>query len=350
MKYQKIGVVGAGAWGTALAQTLAKAGRDVMIWAHEQEVVDAIKSDQENQLYLPGVPLDPKIEATHELQDIVRSDALLMVVPAQFMRATASELARYLRPDTPVVICSKGIEQGSGKLLTQVMAEALPTAIPAALSGPSFAIEVAQGLPAAVTLSCEDRSMGEQLAQAIGYKHFRIYLSDDLLGVEVGGAIKNVLAIAAGIVEGKKLGKSAHAAVITRGFAELKRFALALGAKRETMEGLSGLGDLVLTCSSPTSRNMSFGQALGEGLDMKKFAASRNSVTEGMYTAVAVMRVAEEQGIDMPICEAVRNVIWGQDDDNNFPAMTVDQAIEMPFIAPYEGRDGIGHDTSPSGS
>ena len=212
MSLQKIGVVGAGAWGTALAQSLALAGRDVTLWAHEKDEVAVILEHRENKTYLPGISLDPAIKATNDLAQIASNDALLMVVPAQFMRGTATQLAAHLKPGTPTVICSKGIEQDSGKLLTQVLEEALPTAILAALSGPSFAIEVARGLPAAVTLACEDVRLGEQLAVAIAHRNFRVYLSDDLMGVEVGGAIKNVLAIAAGIVEGKQLGKSAHAA------------------------------------------------------------------------------------------------------------------------------------------
>lgn len=327
MKYQKIGVVGAGAWGTALAQTLALAGRDVTLWGHETEVVSAIAEHHENKVFLPGIKLDPRIRATVDLAEIAQNDALLMVVPAQFMGPTASELSQHLKLGTPCVICSKGIEIDSGKLLTQVLAETLPNAVLAALSGPSFAIEVAKGLPAAVTLACEDKDIAEALAQAIMHRGFRVYLSDDLMGVEVGGSIKNVLAIAAGIVEGKKLGKSAHAAVITRGFAELMRFALALGARRETIEGLSGLGDLVLTCSSPTSRNMSFGHALGEGQSVADILSSRNSVTEGMYTALPVMRIAQEKGIEMPICEAVRNIIWGGTKGQDFPALSVDDAI-----------------------
>ena len=338
MNLQKIGVVGAGAWGTALAQTLALAGRDVTLWGHEQACVADIRDHRENRTYLSGVKLHADIKVTCDLGEIAQNDALLLVVPAQFMGETVRELGRHLKPATPLVICSKGIEIESGKLLTQVLAEALPTATLAALSGPSFAIEVAHGLPAAVTLACEDKVLASDLANAIAHRAFRVYLSDDLIGVEVGGAIKNVLAIAAGIVEGKKLGKSAHAALITRGFAELMRFALALGARRETMEGLSGLGDLVLTCSSPTSRNMSFGHALGAGQDVADILAGRNSVTEGMYTAIPVMRIAAEHGIEMPICEAVRNIIWGGVEGESFPALSVDEAIEGLLSRPLKGE------------
>ena len=338
MSLKQIGVVGAGAWGTALAQTLALAGREVTLWGHEKEVVSTLNEHHENSAYLPGISLDPSIKATDDLSQIARNDALLMVVPAQFMGDTARQLARHLAPGTPTIICSKGIEQDSGKLLTQVLEEALPEARLAALSGPSFAIEVANGLPAAVTLACEDTELGAQLATAIGHRNFRVYLSDDLMGVEVGGAIKNVLAIAAGIVEGKRLGKSAHAAIITRGFAELMRFALAHGAKRETVDGLSGLGDLVLTCSSPTSRNMSFGQALGEGKSVSDILASRNSVTEGMYTAIPVTRIARQKGIEMPICEAVRDIVWGGVEGHDYPALSVEAAIEGLLSRPLRGE------------
>ena len=339
MEFQKIGVVGAGAWGTALAQTLALAGRDVCLWSHEEEVASAIKTRHENSLYLPDVKLDKRIMATADLAQLAQSEALLMVVPAQFMGDTARELAHHLLPGTPAIICSKGIEIESGHLLTQVLAQALPTARLAALSGPSFAIEVARALPSAVTLACEDKALAQKLAAAISHRNLRVYLSRDLTGVEVGGALKNVLAIAAGIVKGKRLGRSAHAAVITRGFAEMVRFGLALGARRETLEGLSGLGDLILTCSSPTSRNMSFGHALGEGQSVLDILAARNSVTEGMYTAIPVVRIATEHGIEMPICEAVRNIVWGGAEGENFPTLSVDDAIEGLLSRPMKAEE-----------
>ena len=344
MSIEKIGVVGAGAWGTALAQTLAKAGRDVCLWSFEPELVSMIGTAHENRTYLPGVRLDKRIKATGDLGEVANRDALLMVVPAQFMADIARELARHLAPDTPLVICSKGIEIDSGRLLTQVLAEALPKARLAALSGPTFAIEVANGLPGAVTLACEDKELAGELAKAINHRNLRVYLSSDLIGVEVGGAIKNVLAIAAGIVEGKKLGKSAHAALITRGFAEMTRFGRALGARRETLEGLSGLGDLVLTCSSPTSRNMSFGRALGEGQSVADILAARKAVTEGMYTAIPVVRIAQHHGIEMPICEAVRNIIWGGnagegEELEQFPALSVDDAIEGLLSRPMRAEE-----------
>ena len=340
MAIEKIGVVGAGAWGTALAQTLSRAGRRVSLWCFEKELAEEINSRHENSLYLPGVKLEEGISATSDLAEMTAQQALLLVTPAQFMRQSCRQLRLLLPDPMPLVICSKGIEQESGKLLTQVLAEELPEAIPAALSGPSFAIEVAKGLPAAVTLACEDEKLRHELAAAIGQRNFRVYESSDLTGVEIGGAVKNVLAIAAGIVEGRKLGRSAHAALITRGFAEIMRLALAMGAKRETMEGLSGLGDLILTCSSPISRNMSFGKALGEGREMSDILAERNSVTEGMFTAAAVMKMAERLGVEMPICEAVRNIIWAGDDDEQYGAMSVDEAIEKLLSRPMRGQEG----------
>jgi glycerol-3-phosphate dehydrogenase (NAD(P)+) len=337
--FQRIGVVGAGAWGTALAQTLVSAGRDVLLWAFERDLVAEINASHENARFLRGVPLSNAIRATSDLAAMGACDALLLVVPAQFLRATATQLAPHIRPGMPLVICAKGIEQATGKLLTQVLAESVPQATPAALSGPSFAIEVAAGLPAAVTLAAADHRLAGSLARAIAHRNLRLYLSDDLTGVEVGGAVKNVLAIAAGVVEGKRLGRSAHAAIITRGFAELTRYALAMGARRETMEGLSGLGDLVLTCSSSTSRNMSLGHALGEGKPLAEILAARTAVTEGMYTAIPVTRVARELGIEMPICEAVRNLLWGGRPGHDFPPLTVDEAIENLMSRPMKPED-----------
>lgn len=338
MTFQKLGVVGAGAWGTALAQTLRQAGREVSLWSYERSVVETIRNKNENETYLPGIKLDPGIKATSDLADLAGCEVLLLVTPAQFLRQAARQLKPLIATDTPVVICAKGIEVTTGCMLTEILTDELPQAVPAALSGPSFAIEVARDLPAAVTLACADPELGERLARTIAHKHFRLYFSDDLVGVEVGGAVKNVLAIAAGIVVGRKLGKSAHAAVITRGFAEMSRFARALGARRETMEGLSGLGDLVLTCSSTTSRNMSFGAALGEGQDMQAFLAQRKAVTEGQHTARAVMKVAEDKGIDMPICRAVRDLVWGGVGGSGLEPVSVDEAIEKLLSRPLKAE------------
>ncbi|MDX2155065.1 MAG: NAD(P)H-dependent glycerol-3-phosphate dehydrogenase [Hyphomicrobiaceae bacterium] len=325
-----IGVVGAGAWGTALAQTARLAGRDVALWAREAEVADEINSANRNSIFLPGVALDPGVMATSDLAEIAERDAILLVPPAQHVRATAEALAPLLVPRTPVVVCAKGLEQATSKLMGDVIAETLPAATLAVLSGPSFAADVARGLPAALTLACADADLGQRLAEAIGYRNFRLYWSNDIVGVQLGGALKNVLAIAAGIVDGKGLGASAHAALVTRGFAEMRRLGAALGARPETLAGLSGLGDLILTCGSPQSRNMSLGRALGQGEKLDDVLGSRRSVAEGVYTAAAVVRAAGEHGIEMPIAAAVHAIVSG--------ALDVDTAIDALLSRPFRAE------------
>ena len=323
-----IGIVGGGAWGTALGQTMRLAGRSVLIWARESEVVAEIEASHRNTPFLPGVALDPALRATATLADVAACDAVLMVAPAQHVGAVGAELAPHLAAGKPVVICAKGLEQATGKLLGQVTAEALPQATLAVLSGPSFAADVARGLPTALTLACAEEALGADLVAALGSRQFRLYRSTDLVGVQLGGAVKNVLAIAAGIVEGRGLGASAHAALVTRGFAELRRFGAALGARADTLVGLSGLGDLLLTCGSPQSRNMSLGRALGQGQTLEAVLGSRRSVAEGVYTAAAVARVAAKQGIDMPIAAAVHAIVAGE--------TTVDAAIEALLSRPFK--------------
>ncbi|MGY6663033.1 MAG: NAD(P)H-dependent glycerol-3-phosphate dehydrogenase [Glycocaulis sp.] len=323
----RLGIIGAGAWGTALAQAAARAGTPSILWAFEPEVAKAINETRENPVFLKGVTLDAAIRATSDAADLSACDAWLVVTPAQHMRASLEAFGAYLKPGTPVALCSKGIERGSLKLMSDVLAETLPSAIPAVLSGPSFAADVARGLPTAVTLACTDARAGEKLIAMIGSASFRPYLADDLIGAEIGGSVKNVLAIAAGIVEGRGLGKSAHAALIARGFAEMTRLAVALGAQRETLTGLCGLGDLVLTCSSPQSRNMSCGLALGRGEALADIMAARNSVTEGVATAPAVMELAARHGVDMPICEAVAAIVGGK--------ASVDDAINALLSRPF---------------
>jgi glycerol-3-phosphate dehydrogenase (NAD(P)+) len=325
-----IGIVGAGAWGTALGQTMRLAGCQVLIWAREPEVVAEINASHLNSAFLPGITLDSALRATANLADVAACDVVLMVAPAQHVRSVGAELAPHLAPGKPVVICAKGLEQATGKLLGEVAAEALPQAALAVLSGPSFATDVVRGLPAALTLACADETLGTSLVGALGYRQFRLYRSTDMIGVQLGGAVKNVLAIAAGIVEGKDLGASAHAALVTRGFAELRRFGAALGARPETLMGLSGLGDLLLTCGSPQSRNMSLGRALGQGQALEAVLGSRRSVAEGVYTAGAVAKVAAEQGIDMPISAAVHAIVAG--------SATVDQAIDALLSRPFRAE------------
>ncbi|WP_417494840.1 NAD(P)H-dependent glycerol-3-phosphate dehydrogenase [Maricaulis sp.] len=325
--FQTIGVIGAGAWGTALAQTAAKAGRDVLIWSFEQDVADVINNKHENTIFLPDVALEPNIEAVTAMADLDVCDAVLAVAPAQHLRGTLEKFAPFARRGLPIILCAKGIEQSSLSMMTQVLGETIPSAIPAVLSGPSFAIDTAQGLPTAVTLACKDEAIGTALIEALGTPRFRPYLATDLIGAEIGGAVKNVLAIGCGIVEGRGLGKSAHAALIARGFAEMTRLALALGARRETLAGLCGLGDLVLTCSSPQSRNMSCGLALGRGVHLDDILGSRRSVTEGVASAPAVVALAKRQGVEMPICEAVDDILAGR--------TSVEDAIEALLARPF---------------
>ncbi|WP_300377763.1 NAD(P)H-dependent glycerol-3-phosphate dehydrogenase [Henriciella sp.] len=305
---QTIGVLGAGAWGSALAYTAHAAGRDTRIWALEPEVAAALSAGKGNPAYLPTVDL-PAMPASSQLESLAGCEALLAVVPAQHARRVFAALAPHVADGVPVLLCSKGIERDTHSLMTDVLRETIPHATPAVLSGPSFAADVARGLPTAVTLACEDKALGEALMTAIGRPAFRPYWSSDLIGAEVGGAVKNVLAIACGVVEGLELGRSAHAALIARGFAEMSRLAVAMGAQPGTLSGLCGLGDLVLTCSSVQSRNMSFGKALGEGRSARDVLAERNSVTEGVATAPAIATLAETHGIEMPICEAVDDIL-----------------------------------------
>lgn len=308
---QKVSVIGAGAWGTALAATAAAAGRDVQIWALEPEVVHAINTTHENSVYLKDVPLDPKITATSDLAMAIEgAELILMVTPAQHMRTVLAQMAAgRSSPLPPLVLCAKGIEIATGKLLTDVVAEEAPGAPVAVLSGPTFAAEVAKGLPTAVTLSCADEKLAAEIADAIGRPAFRPYLGSDVVGAEVGGAIKNVFAIACGMVEGKNLGDNARAALTARGMAEMMRVGEALGGRRETMMGLSGIGDLILTCTSTQSRNYSLGVALGQGQSMAAIMAERNTVAEGVHTAKAVAALAGRLKIDMPITQAVNAVV-----------------------------------------
>ncbi|MES1991558.1 MAG: NAD(P)H-dependent glycerol-3-phosphate dehydrogenase [Pseudomonadota bacterium] len=333
VNFDHIGVVGAGAWGTALAQVAARAGgqsRRVTLWARESEIVESINTARENKTFLAGITLEPSINATSDISAMADAGAILMVTPAQFMRASLISLKPHLKSGTPVLLCAKGVEQDTHKLLTEVLAEVLPAATPAVLSGPSFAAEVARGLPTAVTLACADEKLANQLMQAIGLPTFRPYFSPDLIGAEVGGAVKNVLAIACGIVEGKKLGASARAALTTRGFAEMTRLGLALGARAETLVGLSGLGDLVLTCNSPQSRNMSLGLALGEGKTLAEIMGARNAVTEGVHSANAVVELGKIHKVEMPIAEAVARIVTGQS--------SVDEAILTLLTRPFKSE------------
>jgi glycerol-3-phosphate dehydrogenase (NAD(P)+) len=319
----KLGVVGGGAWGTALAQVAAAGGRETLLWAMEADVVDAVNARRGNPVYLPGIPLDPAIRATCDLDQLSACDAWLIVTPAQHMRSVLAKAAAW---DKPLVLCSKGIEEGSGELLHRVAKACCPGAPVAVLSGPTFAHEVAAGLPTAVTLAAEDAPLAEALRARIARPTFRIYLSDDVAGAEIGGAVKNVLAIACGVVEGRGLGQNARAALIARGFAEMTRFGLANGARRETLTGLSGLGDLVLTCSSTSSRNYSLGKGLGEGRSAAELMSDRRTVAEGAFTAPVLARLARDGGIDMPIVAAVDALLDGR--------ASVDQVLDGLLARP----------------
>ncbi len=326
---RRIGVIGAGAWGTALAMAAARAGAEVVLQARETEVVESVNARHENSLFLPGVKLDPAIRATASMTDAADVDALLLVTPAQHLRAACRALKPDLKPGVPVIICAKGIEIETGSLMSEAAEAELGSQPVAVLSGPTFAAEVAKGLPTAVTLAIRDEALGRRLLAALGGRTFRPYLSDDLVGAQVGGAVKNVLAIACGIVHGRNLGDNARAALITRGLAEIARLGARLGARAETLMGLSGLGDLTLTCSSLQSRNMSLGAALGQGRSLEEVLGERRSVAEGVYTARAVTKLAAEKGVDMPLCQAVDALLnQGADLD-----AIIDALMTRPFKA-----------------
>jgi glycerol-3-phosphate dehydrogenase (NAD(P)+) len=328
---QRIGIIGGGAWGTALALTARRAGRTVVLWAREAEVAAAINRDHVNALFLPGVPLDEDIRATTDIAEVARdAEALLLVPPAQHLRVLATALAAQLRPGVPVAICAKGIEEASGALLSEAAAACLPQTPLAVLSGPTFAGEVARGLPTAVTLACTDAALGRRLIAALGTRSFRPYLADDVVGAQIGGAVKNVLAIACGIVMGRGLGDNARAALVTRGLAEMVRLALAKGGRPETLMGLSGLGDLVLTCTGLQSRNHSLGVALGEGRALADILAERRSVAEGVTSAAAAAALARTLGVDMPITAAVDAILHR--------GAAIDEAIQGLLARPFRSE------------
>lgn len=322
-----IGVIGGGAWGTALAQVAARTGRSVLLWARELDVVTSINNHHENPVFLPGISLDAAIRATDQINDMATADILLLVPPAQFLRSLLADLTPMLRRNTPIILCSKGIEQASGLLMTEVAAQVAPELPLAVMSGPTFASEVARGLPTAITLACEDPLLGEALTACLGQPNFRPYWTPDTIGAEVGGAVKNVLAIACGIAAGKQLGENARAALITRGFAEMLRFGLAKGAQAESLSGLAGLGDLILTCSSTQSRNMSLGYAIAEGRKVSDILAKRSSVAEGAYTAPILLKTAQALKVDMPIVQAV-NALLSEEADVD---VVIDQLLRRPF-------------------
>lgn len=325
---KSIGVVGGGAWGTALAVVVNRAGTGEMtLWTRNRHVYESIIDHNRNDIYLPDVYIDPSIEITRELPEVCQQDLLLMVVPAQHMRATCIAMSDYLPAETPLVICSKGVERGSLSLMSEVVQSVLPKNPVAVLSGPNFAYEAAKGKPTATTIACQDAELGEQIAFMIGSSMFRPYVQPDVIGTQIGGAVKNVIAIACGIAMGRELGENARAALITRSVSELRRLCLVKGGQGETLMGLSGLGDLILTCNSAKSRNTSLGIALGQGKTLDEVLSERKGVTEGVASAESIQQLAQMHAVDMPICRAVYEVLY---EDVDIDAV-ITQLLDRPF-------------------
>jgi glycerol-3-phosphate dehydrogenase (NAD(P)+) len=328
----KIGVIGGGAWGTALAQIQAEAGRYVTLWVREQDVLESIEADNENTTYLPGVKLNPNIIVTNSLSDMHGMDVILVVTPAQYVRATLESVRHESLDDKPIVICSKGIEIETGMMLSQILDEIIPNAVSAVMTGPCFAREVAMGLPTGVTVACADKDKAADIANMIGCRNLRPYVTDDIMGAQIGGAVKNVLAIACGAIYGMKMGENAKAALITRGIAEMGRLAKAMGADEKTLMGMCGFGDVMLTCSSMQSRNFSLGAMLGEGRTLNDIMAERQSVTEGVHTAKALKKLAYNNAVDMPIAESVYQCLC-----ENLPLHEgIEQLLDRPFTKKAE--------------
>jgi glycerol-3-phosphate dehydrogenase (NAD(P)+) len=324
--FERIAIVGAGAWGSALANVIARAGRTVTLCARDRTAADLLRNRRESPR-LPAIRIDERITIDSIDTDLSRQQAILVAVPSQYMREAVRAIAPSLTAGVPVIACAKGIERGTRQFMTEVIAASARGVQPGILSGPSFAAEVARGLPAAVTLAMGEENAAAALARAIGSSTLRPYHSTDIRGVEIGGAAKNVFAIAAGIVGGRGLGASAAAALVTRGFAELFRFGQAFGARPETLTGLSGLGDLVLTCWSTQSRNYSFGIAVGKGHSPKQAAAQ---LAEGIFTAPVLVEMAKEKGVEMPIASAVNDILDGR--------ISVDAATEQLLTRPFRAE------------
>lgn len=330
--FQSIAVLGAGAWGTALAAAARRAGRNVALWAREAEVRDAIRQRGENTPFLPGIKLPSGLELPEDAAEAAAgADAILLAAPAQHLRSQIALIAGAVRPGTPLIVCAKGLERGTSRLMTEIVSEAAPGAEAAILSGPSFAEDVARGLPTAITLAARTLSLAEALAAALATPAFRPYASNDPAGAAIGGAVKNVLAIACGIAEGKGFGASARAALIARGFAEMRRFGAAIGARPETLTGLSGLGDLILTCTTAQSRNFAFGLALGSGETVAEADGHARGVVEGEASARPVVERAAALGVDMPIAAAVASIVDGQPIETAIAAL-----LARPLRAEHE--------------
>jgi len=328
---KRVAVIGGGAWGTALAVVAARAGAGVVLWARDPAIITAINNRHENPVYLPGIALDPTIGATSELEAALNhAEAALLVVPAQFMRGVLGRLQRLLPPGMPLLLCAKGIEIESLQTIPELAQELVPGSPLAVLSGPSFAGEVARDLPTAVTIASGEPELAEAFMGTLGTARFRPYRSDDPIGVEIGGAVKNVLAIACGIVEGRGLGDNARAALVTRGLSEMIRLGIAKGAQADTFRGLSGLGDLVLTCTAGQSRNYTLGLALGRGMSLGEALSAGRSVIEGVATAAAVARLAARLDVEMPITAAVEGVLHH--------GVAIDAMIEALLSRPYRSE------------
>ena len=324
---QKIAVICAGSWGTAIAQTVAVAGCDVMIWARESKLANFINQNHMNDKYLPNIELHKNLHASNSIEDTLKdAEAIFMVSPAQHMRSILEKMQKYLKPEIPIILCSKGIEVASGMLMSDVLNEISPKTPYLVLSGPTFADEVASGLPAAVTLATKHREIGQKIAEAIKSKSFRPYVTSDPIGAEIGGAVKNVIAIACGIVYGRKLGENARAAIMTRGMAEIRRMGVILGAKPETFLGLSGMGDLTLTCHSMKSRNFKLGVMRGEGQSLNEILSQATQVTEGVATSNSVLDFAKKHAVHIPICKAENETLHN--------GVSVDETIEALMSRP----------------
>ncbi|MGE3783330.1 MAG: NAD(P)H-dependent glycerol-3-phosphate dehydrogenase [Alphaproteobacteria bacterium] len=328
---KRLAVIGGGAWGSALAQTAARAGASVVMWARDAAIVDAVNRDHANPVYLPGVALDPALVATTDPETaLAGANGALIVVPAQFLRHVVNRLAPLLPPGLPLLLCAKGIETNSLNTMSEIAAQLIPACPLAVLSGPSFAAEVARGLPTAVTIASRDPAVASAWVAALGTLYFRPYSSDDPIGAEIGGAVKNVLAIACGIVEGRGLGDNARAALITRGLAEMVRLGVSKGAAAETFRGLSGLGDAILTCTAPQSRNYALGLALGGGASLGDALAGRRSVVEGVASSRAIASLAQRLRVEMPIVDAVDAVLHR--------GMAIGMMIEGLLRRPYRSE------------
>lgn len=329
--HYRVGVIGSGAWGTALSIVANRAGSHVMLGTRNAHVMQSVAERRTNEIYLPSIFIDPAINVTDEFNEVCRCDVLIIAVPSHVLRSVCITMSDLLAPTIPVLLASKGIERGSLKLMSEVASSILPRNPIGIISGPNFAEEAARGLPTATTIACAERELWDTLTYALGGRLFRPYMTTDIIGAQVGGAVKNVIAIACGIAVGKEFGENARAALVTRGFAEMARFAIAKGGKYETLMGLSGLGDLILTSGSPKSRNMSFGIAIGQGKSKTEMLVNRGrTATEGVIAAESVVRLARKFNISMPICEAVYRILY-----DNAP---VDRVIQELLDRPFSGE------------